>query len=171
MNSIRCPRCGLLHWETDQKCKRCGCSFFAEGGPTQENVTTSADGAAADAAGSVSAQAPARLAPWLAERQPEFSSGQKKIGLAIFSLVAGVMSVPPLFSIVILIVGGVLALLFGTPGIIAGALITLCVIPTGLVTGIVAVHRVKTRPRTYMAARALRSAVSLAARPDFWLFR
>jgi len=72
--------------------------------------------------------------------------GKKKIGLAVLSLVTGIMSVPPVFSFVILIFGGVLALLFGVPGFVAGAIISLSVIPTAIVSGIVVLNRTRNRP-------------------------
>lgn len=149
MNSIRCPQCDLLHWETDEKCKRCGCLF--NGAVHDGPATYGADDNPAvqhNASADSNTDVPVRPAPWLAAAQPE-PTGNKKSGLAIFSLVAGILSVPPLFSFVILLIGGILSLIFGVGGFIAGVVIGLCVIPAGLVTGIVAVKRVKRAPHIY----------------------
>jgi type II secretory pathway pseudopilin PulG len=129
MKSIRCTQCGLIQWETASTCKRCGLQFGhpanLAGAPNAAS-TTALDG----------------TAPWAAQ-------GKKKIGLAVLSLVTGIMSVPPVFSFVMLIFGGILALLFGVPGFIVGAIISLGVIPTALVSGIVALGRIRNRPHEY----------------------
>src|ERR1041385_1517104 len=101
MTSIRCPQCSLLHWDTDTKCKRCGTSFRSASEIPQGDVTPIED---------VGAQNAVRPAPWVAQQRSEPAfSGKKKIGLAVFSLVTGIMCVPPLFSFVVLIIGGLLA--------------------------------------------------------------
>jgi type II secretory pathway pseudopilin PulG len=80
--------------------------------------------------------------------QPQWAgnAAKKKIGLAVLSLVTGIMSVPPVFSVVMLVFGGILALLFGVPGFVVGAIISLSVIPTAIVSGIVALNRTRNRP-------------------------
>lgn len=139
MNSIRCPQCNFIQWESSTTCKRCGRQFEnpASGGMSSKGQP-GFDGDPAP---------PDRPAPWTADRQGHFR--KKKIGLAVFSLVAGIASVPPVFSFVMLIFGGVLALLFGMPGFIAGAAIALAIIPTGLISGIVATRRATHRPNEY----------------------
>jgi len=78
MNSIKCPKCQLTHWATDELCKRCGWWLHAElPEPPQPSFTASYD------------QAPA------AYQAQNFA--KPKMEMAIASMVLGIIGcIPPL---------------------------------------------------------------------------
>lgn len=76
------------------------------------------------------------------------NSGTKK-GMAIASLVFGILGFPFVSMILGGLVSIVLAMIFGTVGAIAGMAVFLLMIPLGLILGIVAVCRVNKTPSVY----------------------
>ncbi len=76
------------------------------------------------------------------------NSGTKK-GMAIASLVFGILGFPFVSMFLGGIVSVILAMIFGAAGAIAGISIFLLMIPLGLVLGIVAVSRANKKPNVY----------------------
>lgn len=98
MNSIKCPNCNLSDWANAIACKRCGFSFTEQGSNTVGN----------------------------AQRPPRGNYVSTKSGLAIASMVIGIIAIPTsLFLIGILLA------------------------PIALVLGIVAVVKASRRPMIY----------------------
>lgn len=79
--------------------------------------------------------------------QPNNSSAKK--GMAIASLVFGILGFPFVSMFLGGIVSVILAMIFGTVGAIAGISIFLLMIPLGLILGIVAVYRANKKPNVY----------------------
>jgi hypothetical protein len=67
-------------------------------------------------------------------------------GLAIFSMIAGIVAMPPISLVALGIVIGLLVALAGTTGLIIGGLIALALFPMGLITGIVSLVRANRKP-------------------------
>jgi hypothetical protein len=155
MNTVTCQRCDLVSLDTAGTCKRCG-GHLAITMETQGPVTY-ADG---------TVFVPEGLEP-MESRPPEASyhgstiprneqrrlpyktRAAKKKGLAVTSLVLGIIAMPP----VSLIVGGlivwVLAYVLGTAGYVIGVLLILLTIPGGIAAGIAAMVKANRMPKTY----------------------
>jgi len=158
MSSLRCPQCNLVNWASEICCKRCGFSFrpLDEIANSGMEIKTVAD---------PSLQQTPNVSPMVL--QPEHHSktdspidssvGQtyqpkppkQKAGLALFSMILGIIGLPPFCSILGAIVGGLLAIFFGVPGFIVGLVSVFAIIPFGLVTGIIAFRRSNIRPNEF----------------------
>jgi hypothetical protein len=148
MKTIQCPQCSLVNFSTALACKRCG--YFFQKLETVEPVAPSFP----------SFNQPAPPMPYPAENysQPNYqpsnyqsyqSSKSLKKGLAVFSMLLGILS----FPMINLFIGAILsvfgAALFGVGGAIAVFAITLLFLPTGLMTGIVSLVKANKRPNEY----------------------
>jgi Tfp pilus assembly protein PilE len=74
---------------------------------------------------------------------------KKKIGLAVTSMILGIIGFPPLSVFLGVLFSVILGAVLGTTGFVVGAALTLAVIPSGLITGIVALRRANNRSREY----------------------
>ena len=74
---------------------------------------------------------------------------KKKIGLAIASMILGIIGFPPISVVLGIFVSAILGAILGTTGFIIGGALTLAVIPSGLISGIVALRRVNNRANEY----------------------
>lgn len=109
MNSSKCPKCSLVQWADSGTCKRCGSPLY---GQVDEAVSSS----------------PATFAPQ--NYQPNYGSSyaqpELKTGLAIASMVVGIIAFPTTF----MLIGFLLA-------------------PVAIVLGIVALVRANKKPNVY----------------------
>jgi hypothetical protein len=156
-STIKCRACNLVNWSSVDACKRCGATFGESEGAAPEVpqiVEANTAEPPAPAQDRVETPVPVPVQPAFVRPAPPpytFSpvTEKKKIGLAVFSMIAGIVGVPPISSVLLLLVGGLLALMFGVGGFIAGAVIVLAVIPVGLITGIVALRRANRSPNMF----------------------
>lgn len=157
MNTVICKRCDLVNLDTTSACKRCGTRL-----EVFTNVNTTSD---PGDSGIYTAEATAQVdvhATGTSYEQPFVPSPRpmrralpyathiaKKKGLAVLSLVLGIVAMPP----VSLLVGGavvwILAYIFGTVGAIIGGLLILLAIPCGIASGVTAIVKANRMPKTY----------------------
>ncbi len=151
MKTVKCPQCNLVNFNTAINCKRCG-QFFQEVEMTQPSAP-------------IQNTVAAHLQPVLPTPSPtpnysrptyqptNYQSSQSspfvKKGLAIFSMLLGILSFPMINIIVVGLLSVIFAMIFGVTGMIVGGVIGLLILPTGLFTGIVALVKVKRRPNEY----------------------
>jgi hypothetical protein len=85
--------------------------------------------------------------------QPNYNAGYKTPGrtikLALVSMILGIIGFPPVSFIVAALIGTVLGIIFGTTGAVIGLLLFLALIPTALISGIIALRRASRRPAEY----------------------
>ncbi len=77
------------------------------------------------------------------------NSDKTKKGLAIFSLVSGIIGFPPIGFIIGGILAAILGTILGTPGLIIGLAVTILIPVSALISGIVAVRRSGKNPREF----------------------
>ena len=126
MRSTKCAQCGMVNWATAETCKRCGAHFnlanetlFAQAAYASPSQTAAYQSAAQQTA-SYQGQAYQSL-PYGYANYPEM---KKSTGLAIASLIVGIISI--------------LSLSFAGIGAI-----------TGIVLGIIALSKIKKNPTQY----------------------
>lgn len=113
MSSRKCPQCGLVNWSSAESCKRCDLNFNGEGEAQDE-------GGFSNESSSAPPYQPAPPYGYHSYAQPS----QKKAGLAIASLITGILS-------------------FMTLGLLGvGALVT-------FIMGIVSLRRARKQPALY----------------------
>jgi type IV pilus assembly protein PilA len=128
MKSMKCPECGLINWASAEACKRCGAHFLLA------NDTLFAQDAYATAQPAYATAQPAYATPYQSAPygyQPPpppyhsyYPQMQKSNGLAIASLIVGIISI---FTLSLM---GLAAL-------------------TGIILGIVALVKIKNHPQQY----------------------
>ena len=157
MNTVACKRCDLVNLDTSAACKRCGTPleiFMETDGPVGY-----ADGAVYVAEESdqpsVHVTEPAHHRTLdsgmhtVPQRLPYGTHTTRKKGLAILSLVLGIIGMPPVSLLVGGLLVGFLGVLFGSAGIIIGGLLVLLTIPGGIASGIVAIVKSNRHPNTF----------------------
>jgi hypothetical protein len=165
MKTVKCPQCNLVNFSTAISCKRCGYLFqeveMMEPAAAMPNSVPPPSFPTFDRpVAPMSAQPAAFQRPaYQANNYQSYqspnnyqsyqSSKSVKKGMAIFSMLLGIFS----FPVINFIIGGVLsvigALFLGTFGALAGFIIALLFLPTGLITGIVSLVRANKRPNEY----------------------
>jgi hypothetical protein len=85
----------------------------------------------------------------VSRRLPYGTHTTRKKGLAILSLVLGLIGMPPVSLLVGGLLAGFLAALFGMTGAVIGGLIILLTIPGGIASGIAAIVKANRNPKTY----------------------
>lgn len=174
MNTVSCPRCNLVTLTTAISCKRCDFVFETVEQTTQIRETSEetpysethfTDREQQIFSPFVEAVQPfAALPPpssqqqnWRQNRQNQYSNYQdcqfagkkKKIGLAAVSMILGIVGFPPLSVFLGIFVSATLGSILGIAGYIIGAALTLAIIPSGLISGVVALRRVNNRANEY----------------------
>jgi type II secretory pathway pseudopilin PulG len=157
MNTVTCKQCDLVNLDTFAACKRCGMPleiFMETDGPVGY-----ADGAVYVSETSESdfvhppepehhrTHDPGMHMP--PRRLPYGTHTTRKKGLAILSLVLGIIGMPPVSLLVGGLLVGFLAVIFGTVGVVIGGVLVLLTIPGGIATGIAAIVKANRNPRTY----------------------
>lgn len=157
MNTVTCKRCDLVNLDTTSACKRCGTrlEIFVNSQITSDPGDSGIYTAEAAALVDVHATGPTYERPFspsyrpMRRDLPYATHIAKKKGLAVLSLVLGIVAMPP----VSLLVGGavvwILAYIFGTVGAIIGGLLILLAIPGGIASGITAIVKANRMPKTY----------------------
>lgn len=160
MQSVRCVQCGLLNWADAEACKRCGLSFSQSNEFTQTNepnFDSTSDhtfNQSSQQNYQSTQQTPdPRFYRSNSQTYANASSAKKRNGLAIASLIVGIIS---FFTFGLLLVGaitgvvlGILALnkaksnpaVYGGHGLAIGGIVTsalslLIIIPLGIITAI-----------------------------------
>jgi type IV pilus assembly protein PilA len=82
-------------------------------------------------------------------QNPRYQKSGKKIKLAVFSLVFGILGFPPIIIFVMGFLVILLAAAFGTAGGFAGLLISVMLVPAAFICGTVAFLRTKKSPQEY----------------------
>lgn len=174
MNTVSCPRCNLVTLTTAISCKRCDLVFETIGQARQTPETIAQLSSEADfterqnsilafseAVQSVAASSsPERKNRHRQNQQNQssedcdyrnfqFSGKNKKIGLAIASTILGIVGFSPLSVFLGVFISSLLGAIFGTIGFIIGGTLTLAVIPSGLILGVVALRRANKYRREY----------------------
>jgi type IV pilus assembly protein PilA len=157
MKTITCPTCNLVCWATVESCKRCGAIFSAFQSADEPRLETPAvDRSYVPSDPQRSESHPeTRVRTETYENRGQSDSRYQRAGsnqnkgLAIWSLVLGILAMPPISTIGLGILIGLLAALLGTPGLIIGGVVFLLILPSGLITGIMAISRASKRPREF----------------------
>lgn len=151
MKTVKCPQCNLVNFITAINCKRCG-QFFQEVEMTQP-IAPAQTAVASHLQPVLPTPSPTPNYSRPTYQQTTYQSSQSsafvKKGLAIFSMLLGILSFPMINMFVIGLLSGILAIIFGVPGAIAGIVIGLLILPTGLFSGIIALVKAKRRPNEY----------------------
>ncbi len=152
MTTLKCPQCNLINFATAISCKRCG-HFFQEvetsTAPIAPMETTSQPSSFPAFNQPVSSM-PSPTTSYQPTNYQSFQSPKfVKKGLAIFSMLLGILSFPMINMIIGIVLSIIGAFLFGVGGAIAGFIIALLFLPTGLITGIVSLVRANKRPNEY----------------------
>lgn len=157
MNTVTCKRCDLVNLDTTSTCKRCGTrlevftNIHTTIDPSDSGIYTAEAAALVD----VHETGPTYERPFepssrpMRRSMPYATHLAKRKGLAVLSLVLGIVAMPP----VSLLVGGAVvwlfAYLFGTAGAVIGGLLILLAIPGGVASGIAAIVKANRMPKTY----------------------
>jgi type IV pilus assembly protein PilA len=160
MKTVKCSQCNLVNFSTAISCKRCGYLFqeleIAEPvAPLENSAPLPSFPAFNQPAPPMPSQTANFQRPTFqpANYQPNYQSYQSpkfvKKGMAIFSMILGIFSFPLINTIIGVILSMIGAALFGVGGAIAGFGNALLFLPTGLITGIVALVRANKRPNEY----------------------
>lgn len=167
MNTVSCPRCNLVTWTTAISCKRC--DFVFEKVEQTSPIAETSSAALNNESHSIKQQSfdafvesvqPVAVPPRQQNWQNHYSGNQnyqgyqpvnprKKIGLAVTSMILGIIGFPPFSAILGAFIIGILGALLGTIGFIIGGALTLALIASGLISGIVALRRVNNRGNEY----------------------
>jgi type II secretory pathway pseudopilin PulG len=157
MNTVTCKRCDLVNLDTVTACKRCGTPleiFMETAGPVgyADGAVYVSETSEMDA---VHITEPAHHRTFdpgmhaVPRRLPYGTHTTRKKGLAILSLVLGIIGMPPVSLLVGGLLVGFLAVLFGTTGVVIGGLLILLTIPGGIASGIAAIVKANRNPKTY----------------------
>jgi type IV pilus assembly protein PilA len=163
MKTIKCPQCNLVNFSTAINCKRCGYFFQEVNLEAVESASAAAQGDSfanhsAPGFGSPNAASNQSWTPPnqtgfqnqnYASYRPTFQNSRPKIKLAVISMILGIFSFPMLNILIGAVLAVVLAMIFGTPGVVIGFLLALAFLPTGLITGITALVKANRQPHEY----------------------
>lgn len=156
MQTVKCTSCGLVNWGSAESCKRCQTVFTqAEPVGAMPSEPYGAEQQVHAFEAPTEAPVPVIATRPTYERQtyrPEplpynqqSSQGQKR-GLAIFSMIAGILAMPPISLFGLAIVIGLLVAAFGSAGLVISGIIALALFPMGLITGVVSLVRANKKP-------------------------
>jgi type IV pilus assembly protein PilA len=150
----------LTNWGTAINCKRCG--YFFREVEAVETVMGANQGIPISTEAPPNFSPPQQVRPAPNQFQPNYqsqtqsnyrynhqNSPARKIKMAVFSLILGILSFPVINMIFGVVLSLVLALILGSTGAVIGVVITLTILPTGLITGITALVRANKRPQEY----------------------
>lgn len=159
MASIKCPVCNLTNWATSNSCKRCDFSFQEAAGqtyqPSSEFVPYN------NSATFVANPSPTQInmppaynrqnyhQPNSGYYQNASNQGSQKRGLAILSLVMGILSFPVVNLLLGVLLSVILASIFGVGGAIGGLIIAVALLPASLIVSIVALKKTNKNPMEY----------------------
>lgn len=157
MNTITCKRCDLVNLDTSSSCKRCGtrlevfANAHAPSDPGDTGIYTTEAAALVD----VHETGPSYERPFepssgpIRRALPYKTHIAKKKGLAILSLVLGIVAMPPVSLVIGALLIGFLAVFMGTAGVVTGALLVLLTIPGSIASGVAAIVKANRMPKTY----------------------
>jgi type IV pilus assembly protein PilA len=163
MKTVKCPQCNLVNFSTAINCKRCGYFFQEVNLEAAEHVSTAAQvnpfpNPTAPSFGSPNAPSNQSWTPAnqtgsqnqnYADYRPTYQNSRPKIKLAVISMILGIFSFPMLNILIGAVLAVILAMIFGTPGLVIGFLLALAFLPTGLITGITALVKANRHPHEY----------------------
>jgi hypothetical protein len=153
MTSIKCPSCNLTNWATAISCKRCDFNLQEASGQSYEPGSfVSPDNSANFGSNSPVTQINTHVSyrPQQAYSRPVYNNPQnQKRGLAILSLVMGILSFPVINVMLGIILSIILANIFGASGAIIGMVVAVVLLPASLIVGIVALKKTKNNPAEY----------------------
>lgn len=162
MKTIRCTQCNLVNLYTNLSCNRCDYPFPEIDSETTQYVSSENSFVAEETESSFYPNQSERSyqssdrglnQQFQAPYQPNYQFNHRnkllKKKLAVYSMIFGILSFPIAnFAVgtVLCIIG---ALLFGSIGVALGFIIAFSFIPTGLITGIVALVKANKSPYEY----------------------
>jgi hypothetical protein len=152
MASIKCPNCNLTNWATSVSCNRCDYDLQKTQNGESRSQFVSPDNSANFGSNSpltqINTKSPHRTRQ--AYSRPERHNPQnQKRGLAIFSLIMGIISFPPVNVVFAFVLSFILSKIFGDIGAGIGFLFALVILPVGLIVGIVSLRKTKNSPTEY----------------------
>ena len=130
MKTVKCPQCNLVNFITAINCKRCG-QFFQEVEMTQP-IAPAQTAVAPHLQPILPSPTPNYVRPTY--QQTTYQSYQSPIfvkkGVAIFSMLLGILSFPMINMMVIGFLSVIFAMIFGVTGMIVGGVLGLLILPT-----------------------------------------
>lgn len=153
MSVIKCPQCNLVNFAGAITCKRCSYPFeevatvVNQPQMVQSQPNFIPPGQPPQTWTPPNQNQPNYQNQYQPNYQPDYrqnSSQSKK--LAIFSMIFGILSFPLINFTIGAFLSGILAFGLGVAGAIIGFVVTLSFLPTGLISGIVALVRANKRP-------------------------
>jgi type IV pilus assembly protein PilA len=164
MSSIKCPSCNLTNWATATSCKRCGFMLQETNGQNYESNSEFVSPNNSTAINSNYSETYANVPPSYRPQpyqqanyqqpnpnyyQNAHNHGDQKRGLAILSLIMGILSFPVVNVMFGILLSVILASIFGVAGAVVGLIIAVVFLPASLTVGIVALKKTNKYPMEY----------------------